>query len=103
MNLEQTRQQEIMHVFEKGARLYQLIHSTGYADLLDILEAEVVKFEFRLMNLPPGTENQLLRDTLSHARVSRSIFEQLQLRIQALISVGLEASVDAEQANYSGL
>lgn len=107
MNLDQERQQEIMSSFEKGARLYQLSISDGYKDLLDLLEAEVVEYEFRLMNLPPGTDNKLLNDTHSHARVARSIFEQIQIRIQAAVQVAIDAQSLAQQsqqqAQYHGL
>ena len=107
MNLDQAKQSEIMQAFEKGVRLYQLAHSPGYTDILDILEAEVVKYEFRLMSLSPGSDPRLLHDTHSHARVARSIFEQLQLRIQAAIDLGVDATEVAqqasEQAHYNGL
>jgi hypothetical protein len=107
VNLEQERQQEIMSAFEKGARLYQLTVNDGYKDLLDLLEAEVIEYEFRLMNLPPGTDAQLLRDTHSHARVARSIFEQIQIRIQAAVQLAVDAQTVAQQsqqqAQYHGL
>lgn len=107
MNLDQERQQEIMSAFERGSRLYQLSVSDGYKDLLDLLEAEVIEYEFRLMNLPPGTDNKLLNDTHSHARVARSIFEQIQLRIQAAVQVAIDAQTLAQQshqqAQYHGL
>jgi hypothetical protein len=107
VNLDTARQAEIMSAFEKGIELYQLQHTAGYTTLLDILEAEVVKYEFRLMNLAPGSDVKLLNDTHSHARVARSIFEQLQLRIQAMIDVGIEAQQAAQQlsaqADYNGL
>ena len=107
MNLDQTKQAEIMAAFEKANKLYQLVNTPGWSEVLDILEAEVVKYEFRLLSLPAGSTRQLLDDTHSHARVARSIFEQLQLRIQAAIDVGIEAQEAAQQlsqqANYSGL
>ena len=107
MNLEQTRQAEIMRAFEQGRRLYQLTHDPAYQDLLDILEAEVVKYEFRLLNLEAGTHTELLRDVLAHAKVARSIFEQLQLRINASIEAGLIASQlpehDAQEAAFNNL
>ena len=107
MNLDQERQQEIMSAFEKGARLYHLTVHDGYKDLLDLLEAEVIEYKFRLMNLPPGTDAQLLRDTHSHARVARSLFEQIQIRIQAAVQVAIDAQSLAQQsqqqANHFGL
>lgn len=92
MNLDQTAQTEIMQAFEKGRRLYQLVHQTGYADMLDLFEAEVIKAEFRLLNLPAGSDQLMVRDVLTAAKYARSLFEQLQLRIHAIIEVGLEAS-----------
>lgn len=107
MNLDQQQQVEIMSAFEKGARLYQLTVHDGYKDLLDLLEAEVIEYEFRLMNLPPGTKPKLLNDTHSHARVARSIFEQIQIRIQAAVQVAIDAQTLAQQsqqqAQYHGL
>jgi hypothetical protein len=107
LNLDQERQQEIMSAFERGSRLYQLSISDGYKDLLDLFEDEVVLYEFRLMNLAPGTDPQLLRDTHSHARVARSLFEQLQLRIQAAVQNAVDAQTLAQeasqQAQYLGL
>ena len=107
MNLDHERQAEIMSAFEKGQRLYSLLHSPGYQDLLDILEAEVTKYEFRALNLKAGVSHNLLRDTIGHARTARSIFEQLQLRINASIEIGMDAArlpeQIAEQAAYSNL
>jgi hypothetical protein len=106
VNLDQTRQTEIMTAFEQGVRLYQLVNNQGWNDVLDILEAEVIKYEFRLMNLAPGSDAKLLNDTHGHARVARSIFEQLQIRIQAAIDLGVEATEVAQQssqqAQYNG-
>lgn len=90
MNLEDVEKVEILRSFEKSRRLYQLTHSEGWADLLDILEAEVIKAEFRLMNLPAGSSAELLRDLHAHARAARTIFEQVQLRVNAEIESGRE-------------
>ena len=107
MNLDHERQAEIMSAFEKGQRLYSLLHSPGYQDLLDILEAEVTKYEFRALNLKAGVSHNLLRDTIGHARTARSIFEQMQLRVNAAIDTGLDAAKLPEQlanqADYSNL
>lgn len=84
-------EKELIAEFEKGHRITQLIHSAGYADLLDIFEQEVIENEFRLMNAPLGTDNILLRDLHVAARVSRSIFERIQLRLQAATQASLEA------------
>ena len=103
MNLEQAREAEIMRIFERSQRLYQLAHSPGYQDILDILEAEVVKYEFRLLNLQAGTDDTLLRDVMAHAKVARSIFEQLQIRINSLIEQGIDVTTsgvsDADHYN----
>jgi hypothetical protein len=88
-----------MRVFERSQRLYQLAHSTGFQDLLDILEAEVVKYEFRLLNLQAGTDDTLLRDVMAHAKVARSIFEQLQIRINGAIEQGIE--VTTQQGSHA--
>ena len=85
MDLSTSEQAEILRTFEKGRRLYQLTNADGWNDLLDIMEAEVVKAEFRLMNSHDGSSNELLRDLRAHARAARSLFEQLQLRINAEI------------------
>lgn len=105
MDLERERQAEIMRVFEKGQRLYQLAHSPGYQDLLDILEAEAVKYEFRLLNLPAGTEEKLLRDVMAHAKVSRSILEQMQIRVNAQIeqSINVTLAQTENAAEYTNL
>lgn len=106
--LDHTREAEIMKTFERGQRLYGLTNSQGYQDLLDILEAEIDLYEYRLLNLPPGTDDLLLRDTLGHARVARSIFEQLQIKINTYIEMGQTAVAATEQmiansADYSNL
>ena len=101
--LERQEQAEIFENFERGRKLYQLVNSEGYQVLLDIFEAEVIKYEFRLLNLPSGSTNEMVRDILAHAKVARSIFEQLQLRIHAEIESGLEVAqpVGPEPAEYS--
>lgn len=91
MDIERTEKAEILQSFEKGRRLFQLVNSEGWNDLLDILEAEVVKAEFRLMNLQAGASAELLRDLHAHARAARTIFEQLQLRVNAEIESGKES------------
>lgn len=105
MNLDQTKQAEIMHSFEKGRRLYQLVNQTGWPDLLDIVEAEVIKAEFRLINLGPGSPAEMLRDLHSHARAARTIFERMQLRVNAEIDMGLEAThlETASDSTYANL
>ena len=92
---EKLEQLEIFKTLERGRRLFQLRNSAGYGDLLDMLEAEVVKFEFRLMNTPAGSSTELVRDLLAHARAARTIFEQLQLRLNAEIEHGKDATMEA--------
>jgi hypothetical protein len=106
VNLDETRQAEIMTLFERAQRLYQVTNNAGWNDVLDILEAEVVKYEFLLLNLPVGVDEVLLRATQGHAKVARSIFEQLQLRIARNISIGTEAAADGvkqSEADYNNL
>lgn len=88
MDIEQSEQADILKQFEKGRRLFLLRNSEGWNDLLDILEAEVTKAEYRLMNTPAGSATDLLRDLHAHARAARSIFEQLQLRVNAEVEQG---------------
>jgi len=105
VNLDSGRQAEIMKSFERGRRLYQLVNSQGWTDFLDIAEAEVVKAEFRLMNVAAGSTSELVRDLLAHARAARSNFEQIQLRVNAEIESGLEATlnVTTPEADYNNL
>lgn len=104
MDVEQQERIETLQTFEKGRRLFLLTKADGYQDLLDILEREVVKAEFRLMNVTAGASPELLRDLHAHARAARSIFEQLQLRIAAAIENGrqlpqLDTSLDYQITN----
>jgi hypothetical protein len=96
-----------MKVFETGRRLYQLTHNAGWQDVLDILEAEAVKYEYRLLNLAPDASETLLRGVQAHAQVARSIMEQLQLRIASLVEIGLQAATlpasEAQEAEYNSL
>lgn len=88
MDVETQEKLDSLQAFEQGRRLFLLTQTDGYSDLLDILEQEVVKAEFRLMNLTAGASSELLRDLHAHARAARSIFEQLQLRIASAIENG---------------
>lgn len=92
---EKLEQLDIFKTLERGRRLFQLRNSEGYADLLDMLEAEVVKAEFRLMNTPAGSSTELIRDLHAHARAARTIFEQLQLRLNAEIEHGKDATLNS--------
>lgn len=90
MNLEQQEKAEMLRDFERGRRLFITTHSEGWNDVLDLLEAEVIASEFRLINQPAGASDELLRDLHSHARAARTIFERFQLRIAAQIESGKE-------------
>lgn len=92
---EKLEQLDIFKTFERGRRLFQLRNTAGYSDLLDMIEAEVVTSEFRLMNTPAGSSNDLLRDLHAHARASRTIFERLQIRLNAEIEQGKDSTLEA--------
>lgn len=92
---EKLEQLDIFKTFERGRRLFQLRNTAGYSDLLDIFEAEVVKWEFRLISRPQGATNELLRDLSCYATVARSLFEQLQLRLNAEIEQGKNSTMEA--------
>jgi hypothetical protein len=92
---EKLEQLDIFKTLERGRRLFQLRNTEGYNDLLDMLEAEVVKSEYRLMNTPAGSSNDLLRDLHAHARAARTIFEQLQIRLNTEIEHGKSATLEA--------
>jgi hypothetical protein len=81
-------EKESIQTLERAARLYLLTSQEGWDDLLDIMEKQVTEAEFRLLNLPSGAENQVLRDTHAYAKVARSFFEQVQLRVISLIEAG---------------
>ena len=81
-------EKESFHTLERAARLYLLVSQDGWNDLLDIMEKQVADAEFRLINLPSGVETQILRDTQAYAKVTRSFFEQIQLRVMSLIDAG---------------
>jgi hypothetical protein len=88
--INEETQQAIMKEFDRGHRVAQLLISPGYSDLIQVMEAEVVKAEFRLMNAPAGSSSMLLRDLRSEARAKRSFFEQTQLRLKAITDVAYE-------------
>lgn len=101
--IDEVQQRELLRELERGHRIAQLLKAPGYADLLQILEDEVAKSEFRLINLPPGSSIELLRDLHIAARVSRSLLEQLQLRLHGIVEAS-EIAVNAQfrpQADYS--
>jgi hypothetical protein len=81
-------QRDILRSFERGRRLFILTHNEGWQDVLDIMEAEVVASEFRLMNVPAGSTSDLVRDLLMDARARRAMFERTQLKILADIEQG---------------
>lgn len=100
MELEQTEKLEVLKQFERGRRLFHLVRSDGWGDLLDIIEVEVIKSEYRLMNTVAGASNELLRDLHAHARAARSIFEQVQLRVNAAIESGKEVPQIDDALDY---
>lgn len=87
------QEKEAIQILERGARLYRLVSSEGWDDLMDVMEAQVVSAEFKLINLPAGVRTQVLRDVQSYAKAWRSIFEQTQLRVNSLIEA---AQAEAE-------
>jgi len=94
-------QKQLIKEFERGHRVAQLLRQPGYQDLLAIFEAEVQKNEFRLMNLPLGSPIDLLRDMQVAARVSRSLFEQIQIQLVGVIAVTEDAVTLARpQSDY---
>ena len=92
---EKLEQLDIFKTLERGRRLFQLRNTEGYNDLLDMLEAEVVQSEFRLLNTKAGSSNELMRDLHAHARAARTIFERLQMRLNAEIEHGKDATLEA--------
>jgi|SRR5882757_8112965 len=91
-------EKESIKTLEKASRLYLLVSQEGWADLLDIMERQVTEAEFRLINLPAGIETQILRDTQAYAKVTRSFFEQVQLRVMSLIDAGqAEATITSNE------
>lgn len=102
MSLDNSEQAEIMQNFERGQRLYQTTHTSGWADVLDVLEAEVDKAEFRLLNVAPGSDPKLVNDLLMSARAYRSLFEQLQLQVARRIEIGINLdAIAGSEANYN--
>jgi len=97
---------ESLAAFERGRRLYLFQQSEGYQDFLDIFEEEVIKDEYRLLNLPAGTSSDLLRDIHAYAKISRSNFERIQIRIATEIENGKQIPIiDSQQyePTYSNL
>lgn len=92
MTLEREEQQEILSAFERGHRLYQVRNAEGWQDLLDIFEAEVVKWEHRLLNIPSGSTEALLRDLHAEAKVSRAMFERIQMAVNAAIDDSIKVA-----------
>lgn len=100
MTLEQEEQQEILSAFERGHKLHLLRIQPGWQDLLDIMEAEVVKWELRLLNTPSGESEAMLRDLHAEAKVSRAMFERIQLRVQAAVDASVQVAATASPIDY---
>lgn len=76
---------ELLREFEKAHSIAQLLAHPGYKYLLEIMQKEMEKDEYNLMNLPPGTDSGLIRDLHLAARISRSKFEQLVLKLNSAL------------------
>lgn len=70
--------------YEKGLRLQNTLHSAGWADVLDIMEKEVVQAEFALMNYN-GTDTAALFSLHRRARTMREFFQQTQRKIVSAV------------------
>lgn len=65
--------------------LIRVTKDRGYQVLIDIMLGIVEQSEHRLMNLSAGADPNLLRDLHTHARASRTILEQFQIRVNTVV------------------
>ena len=78
-------EREMLKEFEKAHAIAQLLQHPGYKYIVEILEKEMLADEYRVLNLPIGAEADLVRICQIAARLSRSKYEQLQLRLRAAV------------------
>jgi len=97
------QEKENMNLFEKGHRLNQVVVLPGYQDILDMFEQIADTYEARLINVPSGEPDLLIRDLLAEAKVARSILTLVQREINAAVEMGRQAALSAvqQQPTYS--
>ncbi len=83
--MDLNNQREMMKEFERAHAIVQLLQHPGYQYLLDIMEAEVVRDEKRLLEVNASVPDHVLRNIQIAAQLSRSKFERLQLQLNAAV------------------
>lgn len=81
---------EVAEVRARGARLQSTVNSSGWSDVLDILESLVAEAEFHLMNYN-GSDAATVFALQKRARSMREMFERAQHQIQATIEAAAVA------------
>jgi hypothetical protein len=80
---------DILQTFEKGRRLREVTFLSGWQDVLDILEQQVIEAEFALINYA-GSDKDAIALLQRAARAKRQMFEKTQTKIAAAISAANE-------------
>lgn len=76
---------ELLQTYEQGRVLRELVRDPGWQVILDLMEKEVAKAEFQLINYN-GTDKEVTFALQKRARAMREFFQQIQHAINARIS-----------------
>lgn len=89
-------EKEIIRQFEDGRLLQEIIRSQGWQLVLDIMETQVKRTEFQLMNYD-GADKEVLTALHRRARTTREFFESVQKQIAARVEAAMKLPEQIEQ------
>lgn len=85
---------ELLKEFERTHAIAQLLQHPGYKHMIKIMEKEMEQDEYRLMNVPVGSDPLLIRDLHMAARISRSKYEQLVLKLNSALDFVTQSAAE---------